>query len=134
MTAPAWGLKLGAVALTAASLGASFQYVTTHLKNPLGPLQPPVADRSPEPVQAAEDLSPPLTPPTLVPTGVATRSPALAIGSAAPSSRSAATVRPTFTVTLPPPTSAPRTPAPTLTLSPAVRATKLPAIANTHSS
>ena len=134
MTAPAWGLKLGAVALTAASLGASLQYVTTHVKNPLGPLQPPVADRSPEPVEAAEDLTPSPTPPTLVPTSVATRSPALPTGSAALSSRSAATVRPTFIVIPLPPTLAPRTPAPTLTLSPAVRATKLPAIANTHSS
>ena len=131
MSAPAWALKLVAVAFTAATLGGAFEYAATHVKNPLAPLQPPVADRSPEPVEVAVELTPS---PTLVPTAAPTRSPALPTGATEPSARAASAVRPTFLVTPVPPTPAPRTPTPTLTLAAAVRATKLPAISNTHSS
>jgi len=42
---PAWSLKAGATCLTLFVLAGSFDYASTHVKNPAAPLQPPVADR-----------------------------------------------------------------------------------------
>ena len=42
---PAWSLKLGAACITLAALAGSFDYASTHVKNPNAPLQPPVADK-----------------------------------------------------------------------------------------
>ena len=49
---PAWSLKLSAVFITLFVLVGSFDYATTHVKNPNAPLQPPVAD-APAPTAAA---------------------------------------------------------------------------------
>jgi hypothetical protein len=130
MTAPAWALRVGAVALSLATLGGSFEYATTHVKNPLAPLQPPVADRPRVTVEADEEIAESPSPTT---TPVPTPSPTAA-RSAAPGVRSTGAGRPTLVVTPPPPTPAPRTPVPTVALAPGVRATKLPAITYTHSS
>jgi hypothetical protein len=129
MTTPAWALRVGAVALSLATLGGSYQYAAAHVKNPLAPLQPPVADRPQPMVEADEEIVESTPEPTRPPTPA----PTLA-RSAAPSARSTGTGRPTFVVTPAPATPAPRTPAPTMALAPGVRATKLPAITYTHSS
>jgi len=131
VTTPAWALKVGAVAITVVTLGGSYQYATTHVKNPLAPLQPPVADRPRPEVEADESaVGSSMPEPTIAPT----RPPAVTAPQSTASVRLPGSGRPTVLVTLPPPTPAPRTPTPTLTLAPAVRATKLPAITTTHSS
>jgi hypothetical protein len=130
MTAPAWALRVGAVALSLATLGGSFDYAATHVKNPLAPLQPPVVDRPQALVEVDEEtVETPSPEPTRAPTAPPTQA-----RSAAPSARSTSAGRPTFVITPAPATPAPRTPAPTMALAPGVRATKLPAITYTHSS
>ncbi|HEY8656347.1 MAG TPA: hypothetical protein VIN34_06400 [Candidatus Limnocylindria bacterium] len=59
---PAWSLKLGAACITLAALAGSFDYASTHLKNVVAPLQPPVADK---PAATAGPL--PSAPPSIGP-------------------------------------------------------------------
>ncbi|HVR89275.1 MAG TPA: hypothetical protein VHG53_06990 [Candidatus Limnocylindria bacterium] len=103
------------------------QYAAGHVKIPLAPLQPPVADRPHQP-EEPEDEAPA---PTL---SASPRPPSTAQHSATPATSN----RPPVAIALATPAAAPRTAAPTiarrLTLAPGVRATKLPAISNTHSS
>lgn len=54
---PAWSLKLGSACITLAVLVGSFDYASTHLKNPDAPLQPPVADK---PAVASASPFPPI--------------------------------------------------------------------------
>ena len=56
---PAWSLKLSAVFITLFVLVGSFDYATTHVKNPNAPLQPPVADA---PVAATPSAAPTIGP------------------------------------------------------------------------
>jgi hypothetical protein len=129
MTAPAWALKLGAVVLTAATLGGSYQYATSHVKNPFAPLQPPVADR---PRPAVEPDAEAAAAPSPEPTPMVRQSPTLTVGPASPTVRPIGSSRPTLAVIVTPTQPAPRTPTPTL--APSVRVTKLPPITSTHSS
>jgi hypothetical protein len=61
-----WALKVGSLVTTLLVLVASYGYTSTHVKNVNAPLQPPVADKSPE-------ISPTPPTPTPIPSLVGTR-------------------------------------------------------------
>lgn len=77
---PAWSLKLGATCITLFVLAGSFDYASTHLKNPAAPLQPPVADRPTATASAGASPAPSIGPLITTRPGQRTTAP----GSAAP--------------------------------------------------